>query len=46
MGNVEVIRDYLDFLEGRLAALESDDPDGMRAITEGLIARIREALEG
>jgi hypothetical protein len=46
LGNEAVVRDYLQFLEGRLAALESDDPEGLRAMTEGLIARIRESLGG
>jgi hypothetical protein len=46
LGNEAVVRDYLQFLEGRLAALESDDPEGLRAMTERLIGRIRESLEG
>jgi hypothetical protein len=46
LGNEAVVRDYLQFLKGRLAAIEPDDPGGLRAMTEGLIARIREALQG
>ena len=41
IGNEEVVRDFLRFLEGRLADLERDDPEGLRGMTEGLIARIR-----
>jgi hypothetical protein len=46
LGHGAVVRDYLQFLEGRLAAIESDDPEGLRAMTERLIGRIRESLEG
>lgn len=41
IGNEEVADDLLRFLEGRLADLERDDPEGLRGMTEGLIARIR-----
>jgi hypothetical protein len=46
IGNAEVVADFLRFLEGRLAQLETDDPDGLRAMTEGLIARIRGLTPG
>jgi hypothetical protein len=46
VGNVEVVRDFLRFLEGRLALLERDDPEGVKGMTEGLIDRIRGHLEG
>lgn len=45
IGNEEVVRDFLRFLEGRLALLEADDPGGLRGMTEGLIARIRGHLK-
>lgn len=41
IGNEEVVRDFLRFLQGRLALLEADDPEGLRGMTEGLIGRIR-----
>jgi hypothetical protein len=41
LGNTEVVADFLGFLERRLGQLERDDPEGLRAMTEGLIARIR-----
>ena len=46
LGNEEVVRDFLRFLEGRLADLERDDPEGLREMTEGLIARIRGRRRG
>jgi hypothetical protein len=41
LGNEEVVRDFLRFLEARLALLEADDPEGLREMTEGLVGRIR-----
>ena len=46
LGNEEVVRDFLRFLQDRLADLERDGPEGLRAMTEGLAGRIRERLEG
>lgn len=46
LGRVEVARDLLRFLDGRIAALRSDDPEGMLPTTEALSARIRRHLEG
>jgi hypothetical protein len=46
VGNVEVVRDFLRFLEGRLVLLERDDPEGLKEMTENLIRRIRGHLEG
>jgi hypothetical protein len=45
LGRVEVARDLLRFLDGRIAALRSDDPDGLLPMTEVLAARIRQHLE-
>src|SRR5256885_2375534 len=45
IGNEEVVRDFLRFLEGRLVLLESDDPEGLRGITEDVVGRIRGHLE-
>jgi hypothetical protein len=45
LGHVEVVRDLLRFLEGRIAALRGDDPDGRRPTTEALAARIRRRLD-
>jgi hypothetical protein len=41
IGNTEVVRDLLRFLEGRLARLEADDPEGLRGLTERLVGRVR-----
>jgi hypothetical protein len=46
IGNEEVVGDFLRFLKGRLARLRRDDPEGLREMTEGLIARIRSRLDG
>jgi hypothetical protein len=46
IGNHEVVRDFLGFLERRLATLGRDDPEGLRERTEALIARVRGLLEG
>lgn len=45
LGRAEVARDLLRFLDGRLATLRSDDPDGLLPMTEALAARIRRHLE-
>jgi hypothetical protein len=44
-GHIEVVRDLLAFLDGRLAALRGEDPDGLLPMTESLAARIRRQLE-
>jgi hypothetical protein len=44
LGHVEVARDLLAFLKGRIAALRRDDPDGLLPTTEALAARIRRLL--
>ena len=44
IGNVEVVRDLLRFLDAQLAALRVRDHDGLLAMTEGLAARIRRNL--
>ena len=41
LGNDDVVSDFLRFLEGRLAQLEPDDPEGLRQATETLVDRIR-----
>ncbi len=46
IGNEEVVRDFLRFLRARLADLEPNDPEGLRAMTEGLAGRIGEHLGG
>jgi hypothetical protein len=46
IGNEEVVRDFLRFLEGRLARLERDDPEGLRETTAELVARIRSLTMG
>ena len=43
IGNVEVVRDLLRFLDAQLVALQSDD--GRLARTEALISRIRRLVE-
>ncbi len=40
IGNEEVARDFLRFLEDQLAELERGDREDLRGLTEGLIARI------
>jgi hypothetical protein len=40
-GRIDVVRDLLRFLEGRIVALRSADPDGRLPATEVLAARIR-----
>jgi hypothetical protein len=45
LGRVEVARDLLRFLDGRIAALRGDDPDGRLSTTEALAARIRRRLD-
>jgi hypothetical protein len=44
LGRVEVAHDLLGFLDGRIAALRRDDPDGLLPATEALAARIRRLL--
>jgi hypothetical protein len=46
LGRVDVARDLLGFLDGRIAALLEDDPDGLLSVTESLAARIRRHLGG
>ncbi len=41
LGNDDVVSDFLRFLEGRLAQLDPDDPEGLREATETLVDRIR-----
>ncbi len=45
LGRVEVARDLLRFLDGRIAALRREDPDGLLPMTESLAARISQYLE-
>jgi hypothetical protein len=45
LGRVDVARDLLRFLDGRIAALRLVDPDGLLPMTEALAARIRRHLE-
>jgi hypothetical protein len=45
LGNVEVVRDLLRFLNSRLAALREHDPGGLLPMTESLAAEIRQHLE-
>jgi hypothetical protein len=46
LGRVEVVRDLLRFLDGRIATLRVHDPDGRLPTTEAMAARIRRRLEG
>jgi hypothetical protein len=46
LGHVEVARDLLRFLDGRIAALRREDPDGLLPMTEALAARISQYLAG
>lgn len=41
LGRDAVARDLLRFLDGRIAALRLDDPDGLLPTTEALAARVR-----
>ena len=43
-GHVEVVRDLLQFLDARLAALRDHDPDGLLSMTEMLAGRVRQHL--
>jgi hypothetical protein len=45
LGNTEVVRDLLEFLDSQVAALQADDPDGLLPMTESLAARIRQQME-
>jgi hypothetical protein len=45
LGHVAVVRDLLEFLNGRLDALRVDDPDGLLPMTESLADEIRRHLE-
>jgi hypothetical protein len=45
LGRPEVVHDLLRFLDVRIVALRSADPDGLLATTEALAARIREHME-
>ena len=44
LGNEQVVRDLLRFLEGRLALLGGDDPEGLKERTGDLIGRVRGLL--
>ena len=44
LGRVEVARDLLRFLDGRIDSLRSADPAGLLPETEALAARIRKHL--
>jgi hypothetical protein len=46
LGHIEVARDLLQFLDGRIASLRRDDPAGLLPMTEALAARISQYLEG
>jgi hypothetical protein len=43
-GELDVVRDLLEFLDGQVALLRAHDPAGRLARTEALAARVREAL--
>ncbi len=45
LGHVEVVRDLIEFLDGRLDALRADDPEGKLPMTESLAEAIRRHLE-
>jgi hypothetical protein len=45
LGRAEVARDLLRFLDGRIAALRSDDPSELLPATEALAACIRRRLD-
>jgi hypothetical protein len=45
LGNREVVEDLLRFLEGRIAALRTHDPEGLLPMTESLAERIRRHWE-
>jgi hypothetical protein len=45
LGRVEVARDLLRFLDGRIAVLRGDDPDGRLPTTEALARWIRRRLD-
>lgn len=45
LGRLEVVDDLLRFLDDRIDALRSADPDGRLPATEALAARIRRHLE-
>ncbi|MFI5461318.1 MAG: hypothetical protein ACHRXM_38440 [Isosphaerales bacterium] len=45
LGNLDVVRDLLQFLEGQLGSLRAHDPDDLMPMTEALVTRIRGQLE-
>jgi len=45
LGNLDVVRDLLHFLEGQLGMLRVHDPDQLMPTTEALVTRIRGHLE-
>ncbi len=45
LGNVEVVRDLLEFLNGQLATLRAHDPEELLPMTESLAGEIRQHLE-
>jgi hypothetical protein len=45
LGHLQVVRDLLEFLDARIAALRSADPAGQLAATEALATRIRGQLD-
>ena len=45
LGNVEVVRDLLRFLDSRLDMLRMEDSDALLPMTESLAGRIRRHLE-
>jgi hypothetical protein len=44
-GHIEVVSDLIRFLDDRLAALRTADPQGLFTTTESLAARLRRHLE-
>lgn len=44
LGEVDVVRDQLAFLEDQLARLRTDDPDGLLPMTQRLVCRISQHL--
>ena len=45
LGNLGVAREFVDWLERRLADLRQDDPEGLLESTETLIERIETRLD-
>jgi hypothetical protein len=44
LGECEVVRDFLAFLDEQLSRLREDDPEGRPAMTEQLAGRVRSHL--